>query len=100
MKRIERKFNKGDWVYLNLAERFQIHLVFHVSRLKKHVGKGVEVNYRLPILGPEGKLRIEPVAILGRQLVKERNVVVPEILVKWSNLDDEDATWEEYEFMG
>lgn len=80
---------------LNLPEGLLIHPVFHISQLKKIVGDGYIVNSSLPLAGPEGKIRIEPIAIIDRRVVKKRNCAVPNILVRWSNLADEDATWEE-----
>jgi Chromo (CHRromatin Organisation MOdifier) domain len=40
----------------------------------------------------EGRIRIELVAILDRQLVKKRKQANTEFLVKWSNLDDDEVT--------
>lgn len=51
---------------------------------------------KLPVIGPESRVRIEPKALLARRLVKKGNAGIPQILVKWSNLADEDATWEDY----
>jgi Chromo (CHRromatin Organisation MOdifier) domain len=39
------------------------------------------------------------VAILDRRVVKKQNQAVVEVLLKWSNLHIEDATWEEYDQM-
>jgi Chromo (CHRromatin Organisation MOdifier) domain len=50
----------------------------------------------LPIVSNEGKIRVEPVVILDRKLVKKKNEARTEILVQWSNLDDDEATWEDY----
>jgi Chromo (CHRromatin Organisation MOdifier) domain len=73
-----------------------IHPVFHVSQLKKKVGAVTTVHSKLPVVGPEGKLRIEPLVILDRRTVKKRNQPVTEVLIQWSNLAEEDATWESW----
>jgi Chromo (CHRromatin Organisation MOdifier) domain len=50
----------------------------------------------LPVLSPGGQWKIELIAVLDRRIVKKKNAVSTEILVKWSNLDSEEATWEDY----
>jgi Chromo (CHRromatin Organisation MOdifier) domain len=40
---------------------------------------------------------MEPIAMKDCKLVKKNNQPVVEVLVKWSNLNDEDSTWEEYD---
>lgn len=37
-----------------------------------------------------------PEAILSRRLVKRGNKVVCQVLVKWTGIDDSQATWEYY----
>jgi Chromo (CHRromatin Organisation MOdifier) domain len=82
---------------LQLPLNSQIHPVFHVSQLKPRIGKGEAVVPNLPVLGPERGLRLVPVAILDRKIVKRGNAPVAQILVKWSNTTEEEATWEYYE---
>jgi Chromo (CHRromatin Organisation MOdifier) domain len=82
---------------LNLPPGTMIHPVFHVSQLKKRVGTSTAISTGLPIIGIEGEVWVEPVAILDRRLTKRNNKAVTELLIKWSNLEDEDATWEVYE---
>jgi len=88
----------GNVAYeLNLPSGSQIHPVFHVSQLKKRIGPVCTVQSKLPIMGPEGKLKVEPVLLLDRRIVKKRNQVVAEVLVQWANMAEEEATWENYE---
>lgn len=47
----------------------KLHPVFHVSLLKKKVGKGVEVSQSLLEFDDEGKLILQPVQVLARRLV-------------------------------
>jgi Chromo (CHRromatin Organisation MOdifier) domain len=82
---------------LNLPVGSQIHPIFHVSQLKRKVGPITPIHSQLPVMGSEGRLKISPVAILDRRMVKKRNVPVVEVLVQWANLAAEDATWENYE---
>lgn len=65
----------GEVAYkLNLPSGSMIHDVFHVSQLKKQqIGEEDRVTPQLPMVGPEGKLRILPVAILDRRLIKKGN---------------------------
>jgi Chromo (CHRromatin Organisation MOdifier) domain len=84
---------------LNLPPGSVIHPVFHVSQLKKCHGHKGDTSGTLPVIGTGDRVRIEPIEILDRRLVKRNNTAATEILVKWSNLSDEDSTWEDYEFL-
>ena len=84
---------------LALPMQSKIHPVFHVSLLKKKVGDRVVVQSELPYTNDAGQFLVKPVAILQRQMVKCNNVAVVRVLVQWSNLPPEDATWKDYEFL-
>ena len=47
-------------------------------------------------MNADGQIRTEPVAVLGKRLVKRDNKAVTQILVQWANLPAEEATWEDY----
>jgi Chromo (CHRromatin Organisation MOdifier) domain len=68
-----------------------------VSQLKKYRGNVLKTTVPLLVFSPGGKLRLELTAILDRRIIKRKNQAVVEVFVKWSNLDDEEATWEKYE---
>ena len=78
---------------LDLPVGAKVHLVFHVSQLKKHVGQ-VLVQSELPIMDADGLIVKEPVKILDRRMVKQGNHAGTQVLVQWANAFPEDATWE------
>jgi cell division protein FtsL len=51
----------------------------------------------LPLVSSNGRVKLEPIAFLDRKIVKKNNQVEVEVLVQWSNLQVEDATWASYE---
>jgi len=69
--------------------------VFHVSRLKKHIGQFIHSptmpDFILEATGPK-----EPTTILDRMTVKRRGQAVTKVLVQWKHQLPEDATWEFY----
>ena len=90
----------GNVAYkLQLPLHSQIHPVFHVSLLKRKIGLGKVACHDLPILGPDGQPKLEPVHVLERRLVKRKNKPVVQWLVQWSNLSVDEATWEDAEFV-
>lgn len=76
-----------------------MHPVFHVSQLKKKLGKNKVPIQSLPYADDDGNFRIEPIAVVDRRLVKRNNKPVNQVLVQWSNSTPEDATWEDYHFI-
>ena len=72
-----------------------VHPVFHVSLLKKKVGEVAIVSQALPIVDDEGRVKVYPITILERKLMKKGNTAVVAGLIQWSNSFPEDATWEE-----
>ncbi|KAJ1703813.1 hypothetical protein LUZ63_003592 [Rhynchospora breviuscula] len=136
LKRSERSFKEGDWVYmklqpyrqvsiaghansklnpkyygpyeilekvgevayrLNLPLGSSIHPVLHVSQLKHRCGENTIASPMLPVVGPDGEVRIEPQAILARRMVKRKNVPIPQVLIQWFNKSEKDATWEDFD---
>ena len=76
---------------LRLLSKVDIHLVFHVSQQKKSIPPTAIASSELPI---SINTPLVPIAILDRKLVKRGNQAATKVLVQWSNLPSEDATWE------
>jgi hypothetical protein len=51
----------------------------------------------MSIMGPVKGIRLKPEKILARTITKRRNEPVVQILIKWMNTADKDATSEHYE---
>ena len=79
---------------LELPKGSKIHNIFHVSCIKKAIGRNVISNMELPPIDDEGHLILQPEAILDTRERQLRNKVIKEYLIQWRNLPDEDATWE------
>ena len=76
-----------------------MHPVFHVSFLKKVIGDKIPVQTILSELDEEGKIILEPEAIIETRTRQLRNRSISEYLIKWKNLSAEDSTWEDENFM-
>ena len=72
----------------------KIHNVFHVSCLKKVIGKHISVSDTLPHLVDEGQLVLIPNKILRTRERRLRSRTIKEYLVQWKDLHSEEATWE------
>ncbi|XP_070056785.1 uncharacterized protein [Nicotiana tomentosiformis] len=84
---------------LELPPDSKVQPVFHVSLFKRKVGNMVVMQTVLPSTSEDGYFLVKSVAILQRQMVKKNNAVVVKVLVQWSNLPPEDATWKDYHFI-
>jgi hypothetical protein len=56
---------------LKLPEGSSIHLAFHVSLLKNKIGEEGVVSSTLLVMDESGRIRICPVAILDKKLMKK-----------------------------
>ena len=61
---------------LKLPVQAKIHLVFHISLLKEHVGVTPTMLGEVPDIDEEGLLSVEPVALLARKLGRKGNHAV------------------------
>ena len=72
---------------LNLSASAAIHLVFHISQLKKHLGKHLGNHVTpstLPCLTKENPFQ-------ERRMVKKGNRAATQILIHWKNQSPADA---------
>ncbi|XP_073138658.1 uncharacterized protein [Henckelia pumila] len=73
----------------------QIHNVFHVSLLRKHLGPITTGEAELPPVTDASMLLPQPEAVLDHRVIHKGNCRPrPEILVQWKGAAPEDATWE------
>ncbi|KAJ7514184.1 hypothetical protein O6H91_23G032200 [Diphasiastrum complanatum] len=91
----------GELAYeLDLPSITKMHNVFHVSLLKKHIGKNVQTVVELPPINEEGNLEVEPEAVVGYRDKELRNGKrIQQYLIKWKGLPPEDNTWEDHSYL-
>lgn len=80
---------------LTLPASSHIHPTFHVSQLKKHVGRAPHLPL-LPLVGSDDELPKIPVRIVDRRMIKRGNQAIIEVLVEWANTFPEYSTWENF----
>jgi hypothetical protein len=79
---------------LELPLSSTVHPVFHVSLLKPAPSSKYVVSPTLPDIVDDLQF---PDAVLQRRLHQRHDGAVPQVLVKWSDLDTSLATWEDEE---
>lgn len=79
---------------LKLPEGSRVHPVFHVTLLKKAVGRYQEKE-ELPDLLEEHIEMYEPEAVLAARKVKQQGEEVKQVLIHWKGKTVEEATWED-----
>ena len=91
----------GTMAYkLELPTSSRVHLIFHVSCLKKVIAENLLVQTIFPELDEEGKIILEPEAVTEARTRKLRNQSISEYLIKWKNLlPNEYSTWEDDNFI-
>lgn len=82
---------------IELPAGAKIHDVFHMSQMKKRIGKGKVPQTELPRINEVGEIQIEPMAVLERRLVKKGNGPATMVLIQWTNGTEKEATWEFWE---
>jgi hypothetical protein len=90
----------GEVAYqLDLPKDARIHSTFHVSLLKKWVGKGTIPEPKLPTLEPKRSTQPEPVEILDRRSQVSRRKTREEVLLRWEGQPKENAVWVDEEWL-
>jgi hypothetical protein len=82
---------------LDLPSSSKIHNVFHVSQLKEYHSDFTPVFTDLPDPPELDTADTQPEKILDRRLVKRGNAALPQVLIKWTNIPEDSATWENWE---
>lgn len=72
----------------------KLHLVFHVSFLKKLIGTKCQNQTNLPKLDEEGSIWLQPQAVLDQGERQIHQHTIKEVLVQWKDTTPSDATWE------
>ncbi|GJU73975.1 hypothetical protein Tco_1265380 [Tanacetum coccineum] len=93
----ERVLEVGDWVWLKLQPHRQVSLrqgrqnkfspkYFGPFELKKCKGNHQEIaTVPLPQMNKEGLIEVQPLKLLDRKMVKQKNVVAIYGLIQWTN---------------
>jgi hypothetical protein len=76
----------------------QLHNVFHVSQLKKHLGAHAVPSPEL-LIDEKGTIKVDPKAILQRRMIPRNNEPVIQWLIHWINMLDAEARWEDADFI-
>jgi hypothetical protein len=84
---------------LQLPDNTEIHPVFHVSQLKKHVGPKAVPQANLPMVTLDGYIKLAPVIVLETRALPQQDHIITQWLVQWPNLNTNHATWEDKSFI-
>lgn len=84
---------------LLLPDEVKIHHVFHVRQLKKHHGKLVVPMPNLPLVGPDGTIKREPIVVLETRSLPRNGILIAQWMIEWENLTPEDTSWEDADFI-
>lgn len=71
--------------------------LFFFFLLKRCISREQVVSQTLTITESDENLQIDPQFILVRRLIKRNNLAVTQLLMKWPNPLEEDASWEDYD---
>jgi hypothetical protein len=74
---------------LDLPASSHIHLVFHVSLLKKALGPQEQVSSELPLFSDALQY---PESVLQHRMLHRKGTQVPQLLIKWSSKPADLAT--------
>lgn len=80
---------------LDLPEEAKIHNVFHVSLLKKCVGKPLQQVTPLDLIDSSVNLIVQPKNVLEERTIWRSGQQIVQWRVQWEGLAAADATWED-----
>jgi hypothetical protein len=80
--------------HLALPSQSKLHLIFHVSCLKKVIRTWCQIQTNLPELAEEGSIWLQPEAILDQRERHLRQRTIKEVLAQWKDMNPTNATWE------
>jgi hypothetical protein len=80
------------------------HTVEHSSNvlcqsIEKHIGVKAVPQGNLPLVTPDGYIKLELVAVLDTRALPRRDDIITQWLVQWQNLIEEQVTWEDKFFI-
>jgi hypothetical protein len=81
---------------LELPPESKVHNVLHVSQIKEFRPDFSRVYKDLPKAPTLDILDTVPEKILDRRLIKKGNAALPQVLIKWTTLTEDMATWEDW----
>ena len=73
-----------------------MHNAFHVSLLKKKLGKGYSTTVHLLEIDELGSFVTFPLGVMARRTIKRDNKAVVQVLIFWEKRSSDEATWEDY----
>jgi hypothetical protein len=76
-----------------------IHPVFHVSQLKKHLSAKAVPQGNLPLVTDEGYTKTEPAQVLDTRALPRNDDILTQWKVQWQNLTEDQASWEDKLFI-
>jgi hypothetical protein len=90
----------GSTAYkLQLPSSADIHPMFHISQLKKDLGPRAIPQDNIPLVNPDGYIKIEPVIVLDTRTLPRQDEIITQWKVQWQNLSPDQATWEDKLFI-
>jgi hypothetical protein len=72
----------------------KLHLVFHVSCLKKVIRAKCQIQTNLPELVEEGSISLQPEVVLDHRECHLHRRTIKKVLIQWKDTTPADTTWE------